>query len=164
MKIWVSRFLTHAVFLTVVAISGGCGGGDSGNALTAGGTAFRNGGATTNTITFANGASVNATPSGNGGYVINGNQLAGVAALDISISYDTSLASSPSVTQDTLFAGRAFVANTAIPGKIRIALVGTTGVSGSGPIAAISFGTASRTEFLSLDAVTMLDASGHAIQ
>lgn len=88
---------------------------------------------------FAMGASVSITSSGNGIFIIQGNQMDGVAGMDLNVVYDTLSLASPSVTQGSLISGAMFAANTNNPGSIRIAVVSTKTFSGNGQIATVSF-------------------------
>jgi len=87
------------------------------------------------------GASVTITPSGNGAFVLLGNNMDGVSGFTLTVGYDPSALSSPSVSWGSLISGAVSGANTSVPGSIRIAIVRVEPFSGSGPIAAITFAT-----------------------
>jgi hypothetical protein len=91
--------------------------------------------------TLALGASVTITSSGGGSFVVQGDNMNGVGGIDLTIGYDTTVLNSPTVTKGSLVSGALMAPNTTIPGTIRIAIIQTTPLSGSGPIAAISFAT-----------------------
>lgn len=85
---------------------------------------------------------ITVAPSDNGVFVIQGNNLDGVAGIDLVVRYDPSVLSSPSVVQGSLVAasGAVFAANpTFTQSSIKIAIINTKPFSGSGPIATISF-------------------------
>ena len=142
-----------ASLLVFLSLLWGCGSGDSGSTA-----------APTTKIVFSNGASLSIVPAGNGNYVLQGDKLVGVAGMQITVSYDSSAMSSPSVSQDDLFSGAMFAANANIPGTIRVALVGTTPFSGSGQIATVSFASDAGTGSISLGLVNMIDRNGKPFQ
>jgi len=75
-----------------------------------------------------------------GVYAINGSSLEGVAALDFTISYDQTGLARPVVARGALTpADASFIANTAIPGEVRILVVRDRELSGSGLLATIVF-------------------------
>jgi len=141
-------FLVPLLLVTVLVIWG-CGNGGS------------DGGPTTS-IAFKDGASVSIVPSGNGKYVVQGDNLSGVAGVDLSVSYDSATMSSPTVTLGDLFSGSLFAANPANP--IRIAIVSSTGFSGSGEIATISFATDEGAGEISIEKLEMINSSGRRFQ
>lgn len=73
--------------------------------------------------------------------VINGNNMDGVSGIELTVNYDMSLVSSPTVTKGGLISKGMLAANTSLPGVIRIAIISTAPFSGSGQIATISFAT-----------------------
>ncbi len=79
------------------------------------------------------------SPSGDGTFVLRGDQMAGVAGLEIRIGYDGGTLKNPRVAMGSLVSGMMNAANPANP--IRLAIVGTTPIagSGSGTIATITF-------------------------
>ena len=87
-------------------------------------------------------ATVTASPSANGRLTVQGNGLAGVAAIEIAIQYDTTALANPMVVQGSLISGMPMVINSA-PGLFRYAGVDPfpNARSGSGPLATISFDT-----------------------
>ncbi len=68
-----------------------------------------------------------------------GSNLDGVAGIDLSISYDTSMLSTPTITKGPLVAKGMLVGNTPSPGTIKIAVISVPALTGSGELAAISF-------------------------
>ena len=88
---------------------------------------------------IAAGASLSVSSSGNGVYTVQGSAMDGIATVDLTVTYNSATLSSPSVSQGSLISGAMMVANTNIPGSIRIAIVSTSHFSGSGPVVIISF-------------------------
>ncbi len=111
---------------------------------------------------IAFGASIAITPTGNGTFVIQGGSMDGVAGIDLSVLYDSKLLASPTVTQGGLVSGSMMVANTNIPGSIRILVISTKAFSGAGPIVTISFGSHTGTGNLSVS-TTMIDSKQAAV-
>jgi hypothetical protein len=110
--------------------------------------------------TLALGASVSLTPSGNGVFIIQGNQMDSISGIDLTVTYDTSSLSSPSVVQGSLISGGAlFVANPAYSqNSIKIAIIRQIPFSGSGPISIISFASHTGTGSITVSA-NMLNSS-----
>lgn len=77
--------------------------------------------------------------SGNGVFALQGAGLAGVGAIDATISYDTATLSNPHVVQGGLLSGATMLANTNSPGVVRIGVISTNVITGSGVVATISF-------------------------
>jgi len=71
--------------------------------------------------------------------VVNGSGMDGVAGIDLTITYDTAILASPTVTKGSLVSSSMFSANTSMPGIIRIAIISPKPFAGNGPIAVISF-------------------------
>jgi hypothetical protein len=94
----------------------------------------------------ASAASLIVSSSGNGVFTLQGVGLADVAGIDVTIGYDTSTLSSPRVVQGGLISGAMMAANPNIPGVIRIAVVKTGSIAGSGVIASINFSTVAGSE------------------
>lgn len=84
-------------------------------------------------------AAISIAPSGVSSYVIYGSGLEGVAGIQLDISFDSALFSSPTVQQGSLVTGAMFVSNTSRPGSIKMAIISPTNFTGSGPIATIYF-------------------------
>ncbi|TWJ19645.1 cohesin domain-containing protein [Geobacter argillaceus] len=87
----------------------------------------------------AEAASITASPTGDGVYAIQGIGFSGVSGLDVTVTYDSSTLGNPRVVQGTLLANALFAANPNVPGVIRIGALSTSGFSGTGVIAAITF-------------------------
>jgi hypothetical protein len=86
------------------------------------------------------GASITIESTGGGGFVIQGSALNSVAGVEMTLGYDSSKLSAPKVTWGALVSGAISIANTTIPGSIRIAIINTTPfASSSGAIATIAF-------------------------
>lgn len=77
--------------------------------------------------------------SGGGSFVLQGTGIEKAAAFEITVAYDSSSLSNPRVTQGSLLPGAMMAVNSAAPGIVRIGMVTITPVSGSGPIATLSF-------------------------
>ena len=90
-------------------------------------------------VSAALGASVTIIPSGAGSFVIQGDSMNDVQGIDLTIGYDPSVLSSPTVRWGSLVSGAISIANTTIPGTIRIAIMSTNPISGSGQIASVVF-------------------------
>ncbi len=85
-------------------------------------------------------ATINIVAVGGGKYQVVGSGFSGAAALDLWVKYDPASLSAPLVTQGVLANGTLFAANpNRGPGVIQLAFVHASGVSGSGPVAEISF-------------------------
>ncbi|GAW65575.1 hypothetical protein GPEL0_01f0537 [Geoanaerobacter pelophilus] len=79
-----------------------------------------------------------ASPSADGVFVLRGEQMAGIAGLDIAVGYDRNTLSSPRITMGNLVNGMLNSSNPSNP--IRIAIVGSKAVAASsGVIATIAF-------------------------
>lgn len=102
-------------------------------------------------------------PSGNGIYVIKGNNLSNVAGIELTLSYDKATMSSPTVVQGTFISGAMLAANTITAGTIRIAMVSSTAFSGSGPIATVSFATVTGAGTIVISSANMINSSGGGI-
>lgn len=112
-------FFQISVLLFIMALMSGCG---------------NNGGSPPN-----NGPSVSLVTSNGSVYVINAANFAGVSGMEITIDYSSSTLASPTVTQGGLISGALMVANTNIPGTIKIGIVSASSFSGTGEIATVSF-------------------------
>ena len=109
-------------------------------------------------------ATVSVVSSGSGKYLVQGAGFTGVAALDVTVKYDTATLGSPQVSQKELASGTIFVANPNIPGQVRLAFVRDPGVSGSGVIAEISFTVKGSSAVQpTISAASLYDANGTII-
>jgi len=86
-------------------------------------------------------ASLVVTPSGNGIYAIEGSDLNQVAGMDLTLAYDSTALGTPTVSWGNLVSGAVKIANTGVPGSIRIAVISATPFSASGQVAQVSFGS-----------------------
>ncbi|HXE96882.1 MAG TPA: cohesin domain-containing protein [Dongiaceae bacterium] len=93
-------------------------------------------------------------------YSIRATDLDGVAGIQLDITYDASSLATPTVTQGALVAGALFVANTATPGLIKIAIISTNGFSGSGEIALVSFASKTGSGGITSISASMIDSQG----
>ncbi|WP_168205882.1 cohesin domain-containing protein [Geobacter sp. FeAm09] len=112
-----------------------------------------------NTV-VSKGAFVSLAPSGDGGLVIQGNNMTGVAGIALTITYDSSVLAAPTITQGGLVAGAVMASNTLYPGTIKLAIVSNTALSGNGEIAAVSFATVAGAGNASLASVELIDSTG----
>lgn len=107
---------------------------------------------------YAFSASISVTPLGNGKFVINGNSMDGVAAISLNITYDSSSLSSPKIDQGSLTSGGMFAANPNFTSDtVRIAILKSSGFSGSGQLAVITFATHTGSGTLSVSS-SMIDS------
>lgn len=91
-------------------------------------------------IQAAAGVSFSLEPIADGRYAVVGSELEGVAALDITVRYDTALLAGPVVAKGMLLpADAVFFTNTAIAGEVRIMMVRNREFTGSGTLALIAF-------------------------
>lgn len=84
-------------------------------------------------------SSIAILPAGDGIYVLQGTGVEGAAAMDIIVSYDPATLASPQVTQGALISGAMIAVNDTVPGKVRMGIVRTTPVKGSGILATLTF-------------------------
>ncbi|QEM67469.1 hypothetical protein FO488_04460 [Geobacter sp. FeAm09] len=98
--------------------------------------------------------------SGNGVYVIQGTNLSSVAAIELTLRYDTASMSSPTVALGSLASGAMLATNTLTAGTIRIAMVSNRAVSGSGPVATVSFATVTGAGGIAISSYSMINSSG----
>jgi len=103
---------------------------------------------------------ISITSTGSGTYSIQADNLNGVAAIDLTISYDSSSLSSPTVTDGALISGALLVPNTLNPGQIRIAIIRATPFSGGGEIAKISFAAKTGTGGITALTASITDIAG----
>ena len=109
-------------------------------------------------------ATISVVPSGSGKYLVQGGNFSGVAALDVTVKYDAATLSAPQVSQKELASGTLFVANPNLAGQVRLAFVHSSGVSGSGTIAEITFtARGSSAAQPSISAASLYDANGTTI-
>lgn len=137
------EYLHFALLLVILALMWGCGHG--GNEV------------------VSKAASMSVIPSGNGVYVIQGDNLDGVAGIELTISYDSATLSSPTVTQGGFISGALMVVNSSVPGTIRIAIINSKAFTGSGQIATVSFAAVTGEGSVSIAAVKMVDIEGTPI-
>ena len=105
-------------------------------------------------------ASVSIIPSGVATYVIQGAAMDGVAGIDLTLGYDSSTLSNPSVKPGGLISGALLAANTSKSGTIKIGIISTNAFSGSGPIAVVTFAFQKGAGGLSLVSANLIDSNG----
>lgn len=89
--------------------------------------------------------------------IINGSGMDGITGIDLTIKYNVSQLSSPTVTKGSLVSRGMLAANTVTPGVIRIAIISTTPFSGDGQIAAINFASNSGKGGINPESASILD-------
>lgn len=109
---------------------------------------------------LASGASVTITPAGEASFAVQGDNMNGVSGIELTIGYDTSALTSPSVSWGGLINGALSIANTTVPGTIRIAIIRTSPFSGSGQIAALSFDARNGSGGITSVSAKMTDING----
>ena len=137
------NYLRISLLLVVLALMWGCG----------------SGGGSTPSITDSKSAMGTVIASGNGIFVIQGNAMADVAGMELNATYDSSSLGTPSVSQGSLISDAMLVANTNIPGAVKIAIISSKAISGSGPIATVSFASHAGAGNFTVTA-NMINASG----
>ncbi|GFO65187.1 cohesin domain-containing protein [Geomonas paludis] len=99
------------------------------------------------------------SPASDGVFVLRGDQMDGVAGLDLSIGYDSATLANPRVSIGKMVQGMMNAANPGNP--IRLAIVGTSGLKGSGVIASVAFDrTGTSPGVVTLVTGTLIDATG----
>jgi len=84
-------------------------------------------------------ASLTLAPSSPGTFVLQGFGLENVGAMDITIGYDSATLANPRIVPGELIAGALLATNTGHPGEVRLGVVRTTAIQGSGTVATLSF-------------------------
>jgi hypothetical protein len=79
------------------------------------------------------------TPSGDGVFVVQGHAMDNIAAMDITIKYDTASLADPRIHQGDLVSGALIAVNTNIQGTVRLGIISTKPINGSGVIATLDF-------------------------
>ena len=148
-SIYVQKYFQVILILAILVLMCGCGSGS--------------GGGTTPNEVVSKGASVSIIPSSDGEYALQGNNMDGVAGIALTINYDSSTLSSPTVTQGGLISGALMQTNTTVVGAVRIAIVNTKAFSGSGQIATVSFASVTGTGSVSIGSVKLIDSNGATI-
>ncbi len=109
----------------------------------------------------AYGAAISISQSG-GAYAIQGSGMDGVAGIDLTVTYDTSSFSSPTVTQGPLVSGALMAANTNLAGSVKVAIISSRPFSGSGVLATLSFAKSSGGTPI-ISSYSMIDSTGKTI-
>lgn len=149
------KCLFLALFLTTLVLLSGCGGGGGGSSPSPP--------TVVSTVTLSNGGTLKVLSSGNGTYVIQGDTLSGVSAMDFTLQYDNATKSSPTVTQGGLVSGALMAVNTNVPGSIRIAIVSAQQISGSGTVVTVSFATDSSPNTITFIANSIINLQGTSL-
>src|SRR5512144_3442014 len=79
------------------------------------------------------------SPAGDGVFVIQGTGIENAGAMDFTVLYDTSSLANPRVVQGGLISGALMVVNDKTPGAVRLGIIRTTPIQGSGVIATMTF-------------------------
>jgi len=108
-------------------------------------------------------ASLVVSDLGNGTYAIMGEGLNQVSGMDLTVVYDNSSLNIPVVTWGNLGSGAVKLANTGVPGSIRIAVVSNTPLPDSGQMAQISFNSGNKEGGVTSFTAKLISASGAAI-
>jgi hypothetical protein len=77
--------------------------------------------------------------SGNGDFLLQGNGMENVAAMDITITYDTNTLANPRINRGGLIPGAIMEVNPNVRGTVRMLIITLTPVEGSGTIATLAF-------------------------
>lgn len=93
--------------------------------------------------------------------VVNGSGMDGVAGIDLTITYDTAILASPSVSKGNLVSVGMLTANTTSPGLIRIAILSTKPFSGTGQIATVVFASNSGNGGIKSATASIIDVKGN---
>lgn len=119
----VRKYLWRALLVTFLLFTAGCGSGDENTTPAATGTE----------------AAVTLIPVGNGEYTVQGNNLDNLQGMQVDITHDPTVMSSPSVTKGEFISDAFMECNTIAPGIIKIAIIRMVPLSGSGRIATVTF-------------------------
>lgn len=111
-------------------------------------------------VSFSSGASLTIMSAGAGTYAVQGDSLNGVAGIDLTIGYDASSLSSPTVSWGSLVSGAMSIANTKVPGSIKIAIIRAEPFSGTGAVATLTFSTQTGTGGITSVAAKLIDSKG----
>jgi len=93
--------------------------------------------------------------------VIYGSGMDGVAGIDLTITYDTAILASPTVTKGSLVSIGMLTANTSSPGLIRIVILSSKPFSGNGPIATIGFASNTGNGGIKSATASIIDIKGN---
>jgi len=134
-----ARRLYTVLMLSILMVMCGCGGGSSTNDTS---------------------ATVSIVPAGSGKFIVQGDNMDGVSAIDLTISYDSTTLASPSVQKGTLLGDALFVCNPTFRGTIKIATVTNGTFAGSGQIASISFANVTGTGNVTIASFKLISSTG----
>jgi hypothetical protein len=107
---------------------------------------------------------INLVPIGPGVFNLQAINLANVAGIDVTITYDASSLANPQITRGTFVPGALMATDTVQPGTMRLAFLNAQAFSGSGTLATIGFDVlgASPYRIRSLSA-SLIDAQGRPL-
>ena len=118
------------------------------------------GGGSTQNVVDSDSASLTIKAGGDGSYTVWGDVMDGVVGIDVTINYDSSSFSSPSVSQGSLVSEALFASNPSFSANtIKIAIISTETFTGSGPIATITFANGSGST-PTIATVILIDSKG----
>ncbi|GFO67162.1 hypothetical protein GMLC_07410 [Geomonas limicola] len=140
--------IVAVAFGTALALYG-CGGGGGGKSAAP---------TPSDSVAFTNGASMSLIPAGRGNYQIQGSGFQNILGISIVIDYPTARMSSPAITVGNFFTQAISFSNVSTAGVARLAIVGTTPVSGTGTIGSIRFANFSGTRGPTFGSVTLADS------
>lgn len=111
-------------------------------------------------VPSSKGANVSVIPSGTGQFILQGNNADDIAGFDLTVTYDSSTLSVPTVTKNTALADAMMAANTNVPGTIRLVLISTKPFSGTVQLATVSFASSKGQGGISITSVSMVNSKG----
>ena len=79
------------------------------------------------------------TPAGGSSFTLQASGFNAPAGFHLTVNYDSTSYTNPRVVQGSLASGGMFAANTNFTGSLQLAVISTTPLKGSGPIATITF-------------------------
>lgn len=92
-----------------------------------------------NAMTSVAASTISISSSGNGGFLLQGHGMENVAALDITILYETATLANPRVTAGKLISGAMMAVNPNVHGAVRLGIITTSTIKGTGVIANLVF-------------------------
>mgnify|MGYP001576662831 CR=1 FL=1 len=139
------KHLLVAVMLAILVLMWGCG----------------SGGESTPNAVVGKSTAVTIIPSGNGTFTFQGNDLKGVAGIDLTVTYDSSFLTTPTISQGSFITGTAmFVTNPIYSSNaFKIAILTAIPFSGGGHIASVSFASHTGTGSITVTG-SVLDSKG----
>ena len=110
-------------------------------------------------------STITASAAGDGVFVVQGVGMANVSAMDLVLTYDTATLAHPRIEQGSLISGAMVASNPNTPGIVRIAIIRTTAITGSGVILTLAFDrTSSSPGTITGLNVRVADINGNSLQ